>query len=96
LSEGEVILVEIKVLGTGCAKCKQLEKDVFNVLAEMDLAADVEKVQDIKKIMSYKVMSTPALVVNGKVKVAGRVPRADELKKLITEEWQEEGGNGHG
>jgi len=79
-------LVEIKVLGTGCAKCKQLEKDVFNALAELDLAADVEKVQDIKKIMSYKVMSTPALVVNGKVKVAGRVPRADELKKLITEE----------
>jgi len=78
--------VEIKVLGTGCAKCKQLEKDVFNALAELDLAADVEKVQDIKKIMSYKVMSTPALVVNGKVKVAGRVPRADELKKLITEE----------
>ncbi len=79
-------MVEIKVLGTGCAKCKQLEKDVFNALAELDLAADVEKVQDIKKIMSYKVMSTPALVVNGKVKVAGRVPRADELKKLITEE----------
>ncbi|MDD4402890.1 MAG: thioredoxin family protein [Desulfitobacteriaceae bacterium] len=78
--------MEIKVLGTGCAKCKQLEKDVFNALAEMDLAADVEKVRDIKKIMSYKVMSTPALVVNGKVKVAGRVPRADELKKLITEE----------
>jgi small redox-active disulfide protein 2 len=86
LNEGEVISVEIKVLGTGCAKCKQLEKDVFNALAEMDLAADVEKVRDIKKIMSYKVMSTPALVVNGKVKVAGRVPRADELKKLITEE----------
>lgn len=78
--------MEIKVLGTGCAKCKQLEKDVFNALAELDLAADVEKVQDIKQIMSYKVMSTPALVVNGKVKVAGRVPRADELKKLITEE----------
>lgn len=78
--------MEIKVLGTGCAKCKQLEKDIFNALAEMDLAADVEKVRDIKKIMSYKVMSTPALVVNGKVKVAGRVPRADELKKLITEE----------
>ncbi|NLB18915.1 MAG: thioredoxin family protein [Syntrophomonadaceae bacterium] len=78
--------MEIKVLGTGCPRCKQLEKDVFNALAELDMDADVEKVQDIKKIMSYKVMSTPALVVNGKVKVAGRVPRADELKKLITEE----------
>jgi len=82
----EVILVDIKVLGAGCAKCKQLEKDVFNALAELNLATDVEKVQDIKKIMSYKVMSTPALVINGKVKVAGRIPRADELKKLINEE----------
>ena len=78
--------LEIKILGTGCSKCKQLEKDVLNTLAEMDLAADVEKVQDIKKIMSYKIMSTPALVVNGKVKAAGRVPRPDELKKLINEE----------
>ncbi|MGE5423555.1 MAG: thioredoxin family protein [Ignavibacteriales bacterium] len=78
--------MEIKVLGTGCAKCKQLEKDVFNALAELDLAADVEKVEDIKKIMAYKVMSTPALVVNGKVKVAGRVPRPDELKTLLNEE----------
>lgn len=78
--------MEIKVLGTGCAKCKQLEKDVFNALAELDLAADVEKVEDIKKIMAYKVMSTPALVVNGKVKVAGRIPRSDELKTLLNEE----------
>ncbi|MGE5398315.1 MAG: thioredoxin family protein [Chitinophagales bacterium] len=78
--------MEIKVLGTGCAKCKQLEKDVRNAVTELGLAADVEKVEDIKKIMSYKIISTPALVVNGKVKVAGRVPGRDELKKLISEE----------
>ncbi|MGE5416510.1 MAG: thioredoxin family protein [Acidobacteriota bacterium] len=78
--------MEIKVLGTGCARCEQLEKEVFNALAELDLAADVEKVKDIKKIMAYKVMSTPALVINDKVKVTGRVPKRDELKKLISEE----------
>lgn len=78
--------MEIKVLGTGCARCKQLEKDVINALADLNVTADVEKVEDIKKIMAYKVMSTPALVVNGKVKVAGRVPRPDELKKIINEE----------
>jgi len=55
--------VKIEVLGTGCAKCKQLEKDVYNALAELNIAADVNKVQDIQKIMSYKIMSTPALVI---------------------------------
>lgn len=78
--------MEIKVLGPGCAKCKQLEKDVLKALTELDLSADVEKVEDIKQIMSYKVMSTPALVVNGKVKMAGRVPRSDELKKILNDE----------
>ncbi|MGE5371944.1 MAG: thioredoxin family protein [Solirubrobacterales bacterium] len=78
--------MEIKVLGPGCAKCTQLEKEVINVLAEIDVAADVEKVKDIQKIMAYKVMSTPALVINGKVKVSGRVPRPEEIKKYISEE----------
>jgi len=78
--------VEIKVLGSGCARCNQLERDVINVLAEMDVAADVEKVQDIQKIMSYNIMSTPALIINGKVKTTGRVPRIAELKKFISEE----------
>ncbi|MDH7498072.1 MAG: thioredoxin family protein, partial [Syntrophomonadaceae bacterium] len=58
--------MDIKVLGPGCARCKQLEQQVYNVLAEMDVAANVEKVEDIQKIISYRVMSTPALVVNGK------------------------------
>lgn len=75
--------MEIKVLGTGCTRCQQLEKEVYNVLAAMDVAADVEKVEDIKKIMAYKVMNTPALIINGKVKVSGRVPKPDELKKII-------------
>lgn len=82
--------MEIKVLGTGCARCQQLERDVFNALAELDVAAEVEKVEDIKKIMSYKVMSTPALVVNGQVKLAGRVPSREEIKKIIMAEMAKE------
>ncbi len=78
--------MEIKVLGSGRARCNQLTRDVINVLAQMDVAADVEKVEDIKKIMLYNVMSTPALIVNGKVKATGRVPRISELKKYIKEE----------
>lgn len=75
--------MKIEVLGTGCAKCKQLEKDVYNALAELDIAADVSKVQDIQKIMSYKVMATPALVVDGVVKISGRLPRKDELHSYL-------------
>ena len=77
--------MKIEVLGTGCAKCKQLEKDIYNALAELDIAADVSKVQDIKKIMNYKVMSTPALVIDGQVKISGRLPRKEELHSLLHE-----------
>ncbi|MEN6327237.1 MAG: thioredoxin family protein [Syntrophomonas sp.] len=77
--------MKIEVLGTGCAKCQQLEKDVYNALAELDIAADVTKVQDIKQIMSYKVISTPALVVDGQVKIAGRLPRKEELHSYLQE-----------
>ena len=79
----EVFFMKIEVLGTGCAKCKQLEKDVYNALAELNIAADVSKVQDIQKIMSYKIMSTPALVVDGQVKIAGRLPRKEELHSYL-------------
>lgn len=80
--------MDIKVLGTGCAKCKKLEKEVYNVLAEMDVAADVEKVEEIDRIMSYKVMMTPALVINDKVKVFGKVPKKNELENYIKEEME--------
>lgn len=76
--------MEIKVLGPGCPKCKTLEKSVFNALAELDLAADVSKVEDIVEIMNYGVMATPALVINGKVVMKGRVPSVEEIKSLIT------------
>jgi len=77
--------MEIKILGTGCANCKTLEKSVINALAEMDYDANVEKIEDIQKIMSYGIMRTPGLIINGKVAVTGRVPSVKELKEIIIE-----------
>ncbi len=76
--------MEIKVLGTGCAKCKALEKVTREVVDELKLDATVTKVEDIMEILNYNVMSTPALVVDGKVVVKGRVPGATEIKQLLT------------
>jgi small redox-active disulfide protein 2 len=75
--------MEIKVLGTGCAKCKTLEKLTREMVAETGLQADVEKVEDIYKIMSFGVMTTPALVINGKVVLSGRVPTHSEMKEIL-------------
>ena len=75
--------MEIKILGTGCSNCKTLEKSVINALAEMDYDANVEKVEDIQKIMGYGIMRTPALVIDEKVILSGRVPNMKELKEII-------------
>lgn len=75
--------MEIKVLGTGCAKCKQLEKVVREAVAEMGLDAEVEKVTELTDIMSYGIMSTPGLVVNGEVRLAGRLPKLAEVKSIL-------------
>lgn len=75
--------MEIKVLGTGCANCKSLEKVVLNALAEMDFKANVEKVEDIQKILSYGIMRTPGLVIDGKVVLVGRVPSTKEVIEII-------------
>lgn len=76
--------MKIQVLGTGCAKCKSLEKAVFDVVAQNNIDAEVTKVEDIMEIMKFNVMTTPALVVDGKVVVKGRVPSSDELKQILT------------
>jgi small redox-active disulfide protein 2 len=75
ISEG----LEIKVLGTGCAQCNRLEKELMEVMAEMNLGADVEHITDIKEIGRYGVMGTPALVVNGKVRSVGSVPPRNKI-----------------
>lgn len=76
--------MEIKVLGTGCPKCKALEKATREVVAESGIEANVTKVEDIMDIMGYGVSSTPALVVDGKVVLKGRMPSNSELKELLT------------
>ncbi len=75
--------MEIKILGTGCPKCKTLEKLTREVVAENGFEAQITKVEDIMEIMTFNVMSTPALVVNGKVEIKGRVPSADEIKQVL-------------
>lgn len=76
--------MEIKVLGTGCPKCKTLEKATKEIVAEMNIEATITKEEDIMKIMEYGVMHTPGLVINGKVVFSGRVPSTADLKELIT------------
>lgn len=73
----------IKILGTGCTNCKKLEENARKAVEELGLDATVEKVTEIKDIMKYGVMRTPALVVDEKVKIMGRVATSDEIKKYL-------------
>ncbi|SHK01628.1 small redox-active disulfide protein 2 [Clostridium amylolyticum] len=73
----------IKVLGSGCTNCKKLEENTRKAVEALGLDATIEKVTDFKDIMSYGVMKTPALVVDEKVKIMGRVPTAEEIKKYL-------------
>ena len=75
--------MEIKVLGTGCPKCKALTKAVEEVVNETGMDATINKVEDINDIMKFGVMVTPALVIDGKVVASGKVPKKEELKKLL-------------
>jgi small redox-active disulfide protein 2 len=75
---------EVKVLGTGCPKCEQLMKQTEQAVLELGLECSVEKITDILQITSYGVMMTPALVIDGQVKVTGKVPSIDDLKNLLT------------
>lgn len=77
--------MDIKVLGTGCAKCKSLENITRQALAELNLTATVEKVEDIQKIMEYGIMRTPGLVINNKVVLSGQLPKINKLKEILTQ-----------
>ncbi len=76
--------MEIKILGTGCPKCKALEKLTREVVEQNGYDATITKVEDIVDIMKYNIMSTPALVVNEKVEIKGRVPSGDEIKQVLS------------
>ena len=75
--------MKVKILGTGCAKCQQLEKTTKEVVKELGIEATVEEVKDIKKIVEYAILMTPGLVINEEVVCAGRVPTKAELTHLI-------------
>jgi len=73
----------IKILGSGCPNCKKLHENTEQALKELNLAATIEEVRDIDKIIDYGVMKTPALVLDEKVKSSGRVLSTEEIKKLL-------------
>lgn len=76
--------MQIKVLGTGCKKCNELEQATRNAIEALGINANIKKEEDIMKIMEYGVNRTPALVVDGKVVVSGRVPSDKELEELLS------------
>jgi small redox-active disulfide protein 2 len=76
--------MEIKILGPGCYKCHELDKRVREVVKELGLDAGIEYVQDIEKIMEYPILTTPGLVVDGKIVCSGRVPSKSEITGFIT------------
>jgi small redox-active disulfide protein 2 len=75
--------MKIVILGPGCPRCHEVEKRTRTALAELGIAADVEKVSDIKKIMEYGIFATPGLVIDGKVVSSGKIPRLEEIKTWI-------------
>jgi len=75
--------MNIKILGTGCAKCHQLEKTVKEVVKELGIEATVEEVKDVKKFIAYNVMMTPGLVIDEQVVSSGKVPSKTEVTQLI-------------
>lgn len=74
---------EVLVLGPGCAKCKETYKVVERVISENNLDVRLSKIEDIAEMMKYNIMATPAVVVDGSVKIKGHVPSADEVKKVL-------------
>jgi small redox-active disulfide protein 2 len=78
--------MNIKILGTGCKRCTTLEQTVRNIAAENNINADIEKVTDIQQIISYKILSTPGLVINEKVKSSGIIPKNEQILAWMKEE----------
>ncbi len=75
--------MRIEILGMGCPKCKKLYENAQAAVKELNVQAEVIKVEDIQKIMDYGLMTTPAIAIDGEVKAAGRIPAPDEIKKWI-------------
>ena len=78
-------MMKIEILGAGCFKCKKVYENVKKALEETGVDADVEKIEDMNKIINYGVMITPALVIDGKIKASGRIPNHEEIKIWLQE-----------
>lgn len=76
--------MEILVLGPGCPKCKAMYSQVVEALQQTGIKADLRKVEDIEEMMTYNVLTTPVLMIDGAVKVKGRVPDMNEIKEFLT------------
>ena len=74
----------VQVLGTGCAKCSNVKEHADTAVSELGIGASVEKVEDIVEITKFGVMMTPALAIDGEVKVVGKVPTVDEIKGYLS------------
>jgi small redox-active disulfide protein 2 len=89
-SQGEIeVVMKIQILGTGCARCKSLTANAEKAVQELGLNAEVEKVTEIRDIMKFPILMTPGLVIDGKVKAAGRIPSPEEIRQMLLES----GGN---
>ncbi|MDD5451177.1 MAG: thioredoxin family protein [Desulfovibrionales bacterium] len=85
VTEEESSALRIAILGPGCPSCDQLEQMVMSILTEENIGAEVEHVRDVRKIASYGMVATPALVINGKIKSSGHLPSKDQLIKWLKE-----------
>ncbi len=75
----------IKILGPGCAKCKATLEVVRKAVEQSGVAADITKVEDLEGMMKYNILSTPVVVINEQIKISGRVPTVEEIKKLLNQ-----------
>ena len=81
--------LEVKILGPGCPNCDKLEQMIFRVMADSNIAGDVEHVRDLAEIANYGLVPTPALVINGKIKSSGRLPRERQVHQWLKEAVQD-------
>ena len=76
-------MTEIKVLGPGCPKCKTTYSNVLEALKQTNIEANVEKIEDIEEMMKYNILTTPVLMINGEIKVKGRIAQVSEIVELL-------------
>ncbi len=78
-------MLQIQILGTGCARCRMLTANAEKTVQELGLQTEIEKVTDLKDIMKFQILMTPGLVIDGKIKAAGRIPSPEQIKQMLLE-----------